>query len=414
MKYEPIFDHEFSKYINIDESFEFNNKFYNKFDPLTKEKVNVCIVGVFDPYWSSNTSFSRALQKREDIGEVTEFDYRKCMKTKYNSIVNNIQELSRNCDLMFIMKGNGIPVQAIKLASSNCLIYHWFPDWFPMFKQHKELFEISRYCHYRSATGWENAKLWSEKINLPVFHVFDGADPFFYFPTGDKKIYDFTFIGGIDTERKTVYEFLKKQGIKVSFFGPGFTKFVEPGEWRKICSQSKITLNLSRGNYKGYSSKRLWDLGSCGSMVITKKIESMETYMNLKEKIHIVTFSNLINLKNLITFYLENEEERKKIAKNFREFVLKYRTWDNSVNNILNIVRNNEGFSMRTDLAVDKESLKIYNDKYKKPKLRKISKEKQKRINRAIRIEQTYTTDSRRVKSKKSNNNSKKSKGFRI
>jgi len=117
--------------------------------------------------------------------------------------------ISRQVDLIIIAKGNGIPIHTFQMASMNCRLYFWMPDTFTHFKNNS-LLESTKFCAYRSATGYGTSLLWSDKLKLPVYHVIDGTDPELYFPENREKIYDIIFIGAADPERTIIYDYLKK------------------------------------------------------------------------------------------------------------------------------------------------------------------------------------------------------------
>lgn len=319
----------------------------------------ITIVGVFNNEFSSSIFFSKGF-KNLGIYPV-EFDYRDTLKNNYFRTIGIITSLAKETDVMIIQKGNGIPIHAIEMASKYCRIWHWFMDWFPMFKQHRNLLEISQLASYRSATGYATAELWCKKIKLPVYHILDGSDSTVYFPLNIDKEYDITFIGSCDYERKQIYEALKEENFNVKFFGPKFTEFVGPNEFREICSKSKIVLNISRGNYVGYSSLRLWNVLSCGSLVLTKNIPYMKEYLKLKEDEHIVSFSNIKELISQTKYYLENEYEREEIAKNGREFVLNNRTWTHVAKDILQVL------TTEKSCFIESENIRRYKPLIKRP-----------------------------------------------
>jgi len=312
--------------------------------PLSKKKIKVAIVGVFNSIASSSIYFERGFRDNEIVEEVIKFDYRKEMAENYNTIVSKIIRLSNICDLLIIQKGNNIPLQTIQLASRNCRTLHWFPDWYPQLKRNR-MFEFSKYFHYRTATGYGNALRWAKRIKLNVYHVIDGSDINTYKPVDMEKEYDVSFIGGRDNERDVIYKYLKDEGFKVKFFGPGYTQFIYPDKFREICSKSKAVLNLSRGCYEGYSSLRLWNILACGSMVFTKTIPNMTARLGIENEEQLIVFESLFDLKQKLIKYLndDNYVERLAIGEKGREFVKNNRTWHHVANELLDIICNDNG-----------------------------------------------------------------------
>jgi len=328
--------------------------------------LKVGFAGVFNNPASSSIPFANHMERLDSVSEVIRLDYRTALKRNISAVINNVMELSRTCDLIIIMKGNGIPLHTFQMSKMNCRLYFWMPDVYSHFKN-KSLFESSRFCAYRSATGYGTALLWSNSAQMPVYHVFDGTDPDKYYPELTKKKYDVIFIGAADPERTTIYDFLRKKNYNVKFFGPHYTSFVEPDEFRKICSQSKLVLNISRGNYPGYTSLRLWNCMACGSMVLTKRIPKMEELMDMKDKRDIVEFKNIIALNNAVEYYLKHDDEREAIARSGLEFVKKYRTWTNTSEDIIKIATTEPGNSLRNN-----DTLKFQRLQKKLKKTRKV------------------------------------------
>ena len=337
-----------------------------KQNPILKTKdISICVVGSFNNKYSTNVSLADHLEQLEEISSVIRYDYREALKTKYNKVIGEMVDISKIVDLMIICKGNGIPVHSAELCSKYCKLFFWMMDIFTHFNAHKNMLNLTKYCSYRSATGYGTSLVWSSKIKLPVYHVLDGADLRLYYPLENKKIYDVTFIGAKDVERSIIMDFLRKNDITVKFFGPGYNEYIKPPEFRKICSESKIVLNISRGNYAGYSSLRLWNLLACGSMVLTKKIPKMEELMGLKEGYNIVSFNNLIELKNVVNYYLNHPDKRIEIGLNGLEFVKNNRSWLNVSKDILKITTTEEGVLEQKQLSVKELKMKQISKKRK-------------------------------------------------
>jgi spore maturation protein CgeB len=316
--------------------------------PPIKLPIILGIVGVFSNSYSSSIFFSNAFEKLDGIKSIIRYDYRKSLKENIN-FVTDIVKIARTVDLMIVMKGSGMPLQSFKMCAQYCPMLYWMMDTYSHFTKSPMMLENSLFCDYRTATGYGTCTQWEKTISLPVYHVMDGSAPTIYYPSEKhNKIYDVSFIGGSDRERDSVYSLLKDK-FKVSFFGPKYSAgFIKPEEFRKICCNSKIVLNISRGNYEGYSSLRLWNLLACGSMVLTKKIPNMTERMGLIDGVNIVEFNNIIELQKKVGYYLENEEERTKIEKAGLDFLINNRTWGHSAKDIINLVTTTPGRALST------------------------------------------------------------------
>jgi spore maturation protein CgeB len=247
-------------------------------------------------------------------------------------------------DLIIICKGNSIPTKTVQMLSQKSRVYLWFMDWWPQVQKSINVMEYSKYCHYRSATGYEVAVKWEKEIKLPVYHIMDGADPELFHPMKISKKYDVLFIGQKDPERLSVKEYLEKNTpYKISFNGPGFNEHADNEKFKRLCNSSHIVLNMSRGIVEGYTSLRLWSVMACGSMVLTKKIPNMNMRMGLVLKHHLDEFGSMEELKNKVDYYMKHVDKRIEMSRNARDYILNHRTWSHVAKEIILTTVNNPG-----------------------------------------------------------------------
>jgi len=313
--------------------------------PLDKYPITVCIVGAFSVPYSNNILLADAFEKLDGVEKVIRYDYRKRLKTEGNKILLSIREIAHKTDLMIICKGSYLHKEFFEKSVHMCRVIYWMMDVFTHFKSLKGLLSNTTICDYRSATGYDTAYKMMEETNLPIYQVLDGADLSVYYPENEKKIYDVTFIGTADNERIKTRDFLKSKGIQTNFIGPGFTSYIPPNEFRKVCNQSKIVLNISRGNYVGYSSIRIWNLMACESFVLTKRIAEINKYLGLTIGKELSEYINIDDLEHKILWYLDHDDKRKEIAKNGLEFVRNNRTWKETAESFMVLAYNEEGRS---------------------------------------------------------------------
>jgi spore maturation protein CgeB len=76
---------------------------------------------------------------------------------------------------------------------------------------------------------------------------------------------------------------------------------------------AKIAINISHFNYDQYSSDRLVRILGTGTMCLSKYFINAEK--RFEDGKHLRFWNTFEELENLIKYYLENEEERKHIAK---------------------------------------------------------------------------------------------------
>ena len=105
----------------------------------------------------------------------------------------------------------------------------------------------------------------------------------------------------------------KSDGIKYDFYGFGKQEPVWGNDFYKSLLNSKMALNLSRGNpTKHYSSNRIASLMGNGLLVFIDKKVEMNNFFNSNE---IVSYTSIEDLANKIKYYKKNNRLRQKIAK---------------------------------------------------------------------------------------------------
>lgn len=195
-------------------------------------------------------------------------------------------------------------------------------------------------------------------ISFPQF-----INPEVYKSSKVNKDIDVSFVGAYHPYRAWLIEKIKKSGVDVKVFGPGWPKYGIFSVVRKkmvgitrkmglshrdmnhdmiyfsdmvhVFARSKINLNLSNstswdGRYLVSSPLAFWntlrskkyrdgiklrgfEIGATGSFQLTYYEEGLERYYKIGEEIGI--FINPDDLIDKIKYYLENEEEREMLAK---------------------------------------------------------------------------------------------------
>lgn len=127
---------------------------------------------------------------------------------------------------------------------------------------------------------------------------------------------DLFFAGRVDKKRELFLNSLQEslEKINIEVFGNSKKTLLFGNQYLETIAKSKISLNLSRDHSTSlYSSDRMIQLVSNGSMLISKKIPDIEILFKDNE---IVFFENEKDCIDKINFYLDNENERFNIAKN--------------------------------------------------------------------------------------------------
>ena len=102
----------------------------------------------------------------------------------------------------------------------------------------------------------------------------------------------------------------------------------------KTMKTSKIIVTANPATFEG--DTRLWQALMTGNLVLCDKmvLPHILKYPLIHKK-HIVFYDNPSEVINLIHYYIQHEDERNKIGKEGRDYVLKYHTFDNRLDEIL-------------------------------------------------------------------------------
>ena len=124
--------------------------------------------------------------------------------------------------------------------------------------------------------------------------------------------------GKIDSRVTFLEKLIKKiDEIKYDFYGFGKQEPVWGNDFYKSLLNSKMALNLSRGNpTKHYSSNRIASLMGNGMMVFIDSKVEMNYFFNKKE---IISYNSIDDLASKIKYYKKNDKLRKTIAKNGKD-----------------------------------------------------------------------------------------------
>lgn len=139
--------------------------------------------------------------------------------------------------------------------------------------------------------------------------------------------FDVVFIGSLYTERRQeLNRILSSLGVHYRHFGyPDYE--VWGSDFAKACYFSKIVIGDNYTNeVPGYWSDRSYLTLGCGGFLITSYVPYLEKVF-CDEK-HLTWYKNLGDLKPLIQYYLQKENERKAIASEGYKYVRENHTYD--------------------------------------------------------------------------------------
>ena len=182
------------------------------------------------------------------------------------------------------------------------------------------------------------------RLNTSVITLLQCTDPEIFYPEINHKLSeDILFVGVTRGVYRTIIKDLFKTNHEVSIYGKGWDKFIDekyikdeyiPNEkLHEYYSSCKILLNDHWNDMIEFDfpSNRLFDALACGTFVISDKIPSEEELFENT----IVTYDDVDDLDEKISYYLNNPQKREEKALKGKNIVLKNHTFDNRVDIIV-------------------------------------------------------------------------------
>jgi len=284
------------------------------------------------------------IRNGHDVLEISDRDF--IRQNRGFSLTNNnekFQEYLINTfknygpDLVFFGHTNNLEkdtIQKFKEINNNLVLSHWNED--PVMPgldySKKNINNISKYSSLvdHNFITTDPIILKKQKINTKNFHfVFVPVDKniecFNVFDMNPTKDLFYAMSHGVNRgvlkkgKSDNRINFLNKlidkiDGINYDFYGFENKDPIWGNEFYKSLINSKMGLNLSRGNpAKYYSSNRIASLVGNGLLTFVDKKTSLNDFFNKNE---IIFYNGINDLADKIKFYKKNEKSRVKIAKN--------------------------------------------------------------------------------------------------
>jgi glycosyltransferase involved in cell wall biosynthesis len=212
----------------------------------------------------------------------------------------------------------------------------------------KEWFDFARESDLVFCASEYGFKIHKEKgIRSEILRF--AVDDKLFKPITKNRILDLVFIGRnlYDREKKfskMILPLIKKYGKKIHLFGFGWEKFKdiccvhEPVFWYLqplIYSCSKISLNVHRFSY--IVNFRTFETLACKTFLLSDYINELEKLFENKRDI--VMAYDEKEIIELAQYYLDDEEEREKIATSGYEKVIKNHTFKHRAKQVYDAIR---------------------------------------------------------------------------
>ncbi len=238
-------------------------------------------------------------------------------------------------DLIFVVNGAELFPETVKRIAAKTKIAHWAVDGVNGLKIHLE------------SLGNYDRNYVFEPTDVPLVpgsrYLSLGADTRRYFPRKAEKIYDVSFVGSPHADRLPLLEKIARESAgKFGFavFGP-FQK-VDPAtfphlyacirkngklshdEIAEIYSQSRISLNPHHSHSKVGVNPRVFEISACGAFQLCSEQRVLENFFPNGE---VPTYRDADDLLGKIAYFLENPDERERLAEAARERTIRENTF---------------------------------------------------------------------------------------
>ena len=250
---------------------------------------------------------------------------------KYKSNDKLLKYNFKNIDILFIVKGIEIypwTLKKIKNKYPNLKIISWSQD--DMYAWH------NRSLYYTFGIKYYDLIITQKSYNVEELKQLGAKKVLFqnkaYSIDLHKKyncdtvFADVLFIGDYEFDRYEKMLYLANNGIKVDIYGPNWARKVKkihknliihgkPLIWKEYSnaiSCSKISLCFLRKANRDLQTSRSVEIPACGGFMIAERTdEHKQLFEENKEAVYFDTKEELLEK---VKYYLENEDERKKIA----------------------------------------------------------------------------------------------------
>lgn len=296
---------------------------------------NYVFLNKYDLYWQIYDE----LVRNHEIILIKDYLY----KSKNNKIptINVLEKCVRdNQDADFIFHFYGEIPDIIKWSERNIkmpiVILEWNPENRP-YKAKSSIFIKVWYCG-------RNARSLMEKYNKDNL-IYQGmaANPHIFHPIEIKKEYDVSFFGQHYGERKYWLKEIKRfcSENKIKYYLPlgladGLPLTFE--DINRIYNQSKINLSFAPLEPCGrIINLRTFEMCMSGNFQLMQYTPNIKEYFEIDKEI--VCWRNKKELFEKILYYLENKDEREKIAKSGYKKAKKNHTWSKRFDNVYKVLK---------------------------------------------------------------------------
>ncbi len=291
--------------------------------------------------------------------KVDYFNYRMFQFHRFeitNKLLNKIlyqKALNSNPDLIFTIKGETIEKGIIeKLSSKGIKTANWTLDEpFGIYSRFTKIGNIPEYDYFFIFDPYYIEKL-KQKGAQEVHYIPCAADPEIHkemIPIEKREhVTDVGFLGSFQPKREKILKNLTDYNLKIG--GYNWRKAKDKKLKKRIQNRvytgsmmnkyfnlSKININIHHPHSKESVNLRTFEIPATNSFMLCDYFKEIPNLFKLNKEI--VCYHNIKELRELINYYLENEDERIKIAKAGQKRVLKEHKVIDRIKQMLKIIQ---------------------------------------------------------------------------
>jgi len=228
---------------------------------------------------------------------------------------------------VFLYIDTGISYPLINLDAIKCIKSCYLIDTHLNLEKH---IEIAKNFDVVFIAQKADVKRFKERGIKNVFWIPLACDPEIHGKKTNNKLYDIGFVGSLtDPKRVELLDKLKRR------FNLYYERcFLE--RMAEVFSQSKIVFNKS---IKNDLNMRVFEAMASGSMLLTDEAKGSGLTEMFQDRKHLVIYRDEKELFELADYYLRNDDEREKIAKQGMTKVLDRHTYAHRVQEMINIIK---------------------------------------------------------------------------
>lgn len=273
-----------------------------------------------------NKNFRESLNLHRSLSKIEGVES-KVWGLNYLDFEKSFSDIEDWCDVLFIIENytsEWLPVKEI--SESKKLKIFWSIDSHCVLSQHQQLCKLLKIDILLNSTE-SYIPMFDGLVNKSYWFPNSYPDDLIY-PTNIDKTIDIGFCGNV-INRGHLIDHLDKYNIKKDIFIIG-------NDMVNSINSYKIHFNCNISNDINY---RTFETTGCGTFLLTNYTPGLEKLFDIGKEI--VVYESIEDMDNKVKYYLDNPEERNKIANAGHERAKKDHTYFERAKKLINIINEN-------------------------------------------------------------------------